>query len=146
MPLYPNATQLITQNLNAIAKGDRAKFVAIGNFTELQFQEINVYRNSMGLPPLEQNEILYMGRHHYESRSARDGYTIADMLAQIQSALSESSVVVMNARMTAIENQTPRDDGYGNQVTDRAIFELTRKKPRAELFSIIPKGDNIKPK
>ena len=43
MPLYPNATQLITQNLNAIAKGDRAKFVAIGNFTELQFQEINIY-------------------------------------------------------------------------------------------------------
>ena len=146
MPLYPNATQLITQNLNALANGDRAKFVVIGNFTEQQFQEINAYRTSTGLPPLEQNEILYMGRHHYESRSVRDGYTIADMLKQIQSALSESSVVVMNARMTAIENQTPRDDGYGNQVTDRAIFEMTSKKPRAELFSTIPKGDNIKPK
>lgn len=30
MPLYPNATQLITQNLNALANGDRAKFVVIG--------------------------------------------------------------------------------------------------------------------
>lgn len=146
MTLYPNAAQLITENLNALAKGERAKFVAIGNFTEQQFQEINAYRISNGLPPLEQNEILYMGRHHYESRVVRDGYNIADILLQIQSALSESSVVVMNARMTAIENQTPRDDGYGNQVTDRAIFELTSKKPRAELFSTIPRGDTTKPK
>nr|EQB59596.1 hypothetical protein C297_p00310 [Kingella kingae KKC2005004457] len=43
-----------------LANGDRAKFVVIGNFTEQQFQEINAYRTSTGLPPLEQNEILYM--------------------------------------------------------------------------------------
>ena len=146
MPLYPNATQLITQNLNALANGDRAKFVVIGNFTEQQFQEINAYRTSTGLPPLEQNEILYMGRHHYNSRAGRDGYAIADLLAQIQSALSANSVVLTNPGMTAIENPIPRNDGYGNQVNDRAIFELTSKKPRAELFSTIPKGDAIKTK
>ncbi|OAU96701.1 hypothetical protein AO385_0014 [Moraxella catarrhalis] len=51
----------------------------------------------------------------------------------------------MAQRMTAIQSITPRNDGYGNLVTDRAIFELTAKKPRAELFSVIPKGDNNKP-
>lgn len=141
MPLYSNAIQIIEENLNALANGNRPKFAAIGSFTQQQFDDINAYRTSLNLPPLEQNEILYMGRHHYESRIIRDGYKIKDLILQIQSALSENSVVIMNARMTAIENPTPRDDGYGHQVTDRAIFELTSKKPRAELFSTIPKGD-----
>jgi len=30
-------------------------------------------------------------------------------------------------------------------VLDRAIFECTQRKPRAELFSVIPKGDTRKP-
>lgn len=145
MPLYPNATQTILNNLTAIANGNRPKFEAIGHFTEQQFQEINAYRTSIGLPPLEQNEIVYMGRHHYNSRVGKDGYAIADLLAQIASALSASSVVLTNPGMTAIENPTPRNDGYGNQVNDRAIFELTSKRPRAELFSTIPKGDKIRP-
>lgn len=145
MPLYPNVAQTILNNLTTIANGDRPKFEAIGQFTEQQFQAINAFRSSIGLPVLEQNEILYMGRHHYNSRAGRDGYAIADLLAQIQSALSANSVVLTNPGMTAIENPIPRNDGYGNQVNDRAIFELTSKKPRAELFSTIPKGDKIKP-
>lgn len=142
MPLYPDALQKIQTNLETIANGGRPKSVAIGQFTEAQFDAINNYRLSLGLFPLEQNEILYMGKHHYASRALRDGYTISDMLQQIQSALSENSTAVMNQRMTAIENPQPRNDGYGSQVTDRAIFELTSKKPRAELFSTIPRGDN----
>jgi len=31
-------------------------------------------------------------------------------------------------------------------VMDEAIFELTTRKPKAELYSIVPKGDRIKPK
>lgn len=85
MPLYPNATQLITQNLNALANGDRAKFVVIGNFTEQQFQEINAYRTSTGLPPLEQNEILYMGRHHYNSRAGRGGMVMQSPICWLKS-------------------------------------------------------------
>lgn len=86
-----------------------------------------------------------MGRHHYESRVVRDGYNIDDLLKQIESALSDKSRIIMAQRMTAIQSITPRNDSYGNLVTDRAIFELTTKKPRAELFSVIPKGDNNKP-
>lgn len=97
------------------------------------------------MPALEQNEILYMGRYHYESHVVRDGYNIDDLLKQIESALSDKSRIIMAQRMTAIQSITPRNDGYGNLVNDRAIFELTRKKPRAELFSVIPKGDQNKP-
>lgn len=92
------------------------------------------------MPALEQNEILYIGRHHYESRVVRDGCNIDDLLKQIESTLSDKSRVIMAQRMTAIQSITPRNDGYGNPVNDRAIFELTRKKPRVELFSVIPKA------
>lgn len=48
--------------------------------------------------------------------------------------------------MTALRSTFGRDDGYGNEVFDEAIFELTARKPKAELYSIIPKGDRNKPK
>ena len=47
--------------------------------------------------------------------------------------------------MTTLENPLGRADGYGNTVHDRAVFECTTKKPRAELFSVMPKGDSRKP-
>ena len=43
--------------------------------------------------------------------------------------------------MTALKNPVQRNDGYGNNVNDLGILELTQRKPRAELFSVIPKGD-----
>ena len=65
---------------------------------------------------------------------------------QIESALVPDSIVIANPKMTAMQNPQTRDDGYGNAVHDRAIFELTQRKPRAELFSVIPKGDIDPPK
>lgn len=75
-----------------------------------------------------------------KSRVVRDGCNIDDLLKQIESTLSDKSRIIMAQRMTAIQSITPRNDGYGNLVNDRAIFELTRKKPRVELFSVIPKA------
>ncbi len=48
--------------------------------------------------------------------------------------------------MTAIKNTRLRQDGYGNEVQDEAIFELIARKPKAELYSVVPKGDKMKPK
>jgi hypothetical protein len=67
------------------------------------------------------------------------------MAAQIESALSSAPVVFANPTMTRMDNLQARADGYGNRVHDRAIFECTQRKPRAELFSVIPKGDDQKP-
>ncbi len=67
------------------------------------------------------------------------------MVRQIESALSPDALVFANLKMTAMNNPQFRADGYGNRVFDRAIFECTQRKPRAELFSVIPKGDYQKP-
>lgn len=145
MPLHENAIEIIQYNLKTIADGGRPQFQVIGFFTDFQFQEINEFRQRNNLHFLEKNEILYMGRHHYNSRVVRDGYCIEDLIKQICSSLAATSEVMVAERMTAIQSVILRNDGYGNQVLDRAIFELTSKKPRAELFSVIPKGDDNRP-
>nr|AKN38780.1 hypothetical protein [Vibrio splendidus] len=42
-------------------------------------------------------------------------------------------------------SKVPRLDAYGNTIIDNGILELMSRKPKAELFSVIPKGDKIKP-
>jgi hypothetical protein len=91
-------------------------------------------------------EVLFFGWHIYKSRIIRDGYRVADVIDQIESAMNSDSVVLDLEHMTAIENPTARADAYGNMVKDRAIFECTAHHPRPELFSVVPKGDTIKPR
>lgn len=142
MPLYENALEVIQANLEQIQNGERPKFVAIGKLTDEQLNTINQKQIEKGLPTVQCNEILYMGRHHYNSRVVKDGYAISDLLKQIESALSETSIVENNK---VLKSTIKRADGYGNMVEDRAVFEMTAKRPRMELFSVIPKGDNNKP-
>ncbi|WP_037003000.1 hypothetical protein AB3464_17460 [Pseudomonas asplenii] len=146
MPLYDHAEYLIRANLNEIAAGGRVRAVAIGVLTDVQLEAINRQKESQGLPQLEDPEIVFLGKHAYQSRVVRDGYTIDDMVAQIGAALAETAIAVASAKMTAIKSTHLRQDGYGNEVMDEAIFELTARKPKAELYSIVPKGDRIKPK
>ena len=145
MPLYRDARDRIRGNLEKLLRGERAPLIAIGAFSPLQFNEINMARRDAGLHELEQNEIVFVGRHLYESRSA-DGYSIDDIIDQIESAMSENSIAIVSPKMSCIRSQVARTDRYGNQVFDQAIFEMTSRKPRAELFSVIPRGDTNKPR
>lgn len=140
MPLSPNALDAIRMNLELLRDGGRPKVISIGVLTEEQHLAINMLRAKEGKPLLENPEILFMGRHLYESRS-RDGYAIDDMLAMIVSALSRQAVAVVHHKMTGLFNTDFRLDAYGNRVRDLAVFELYAKRPKAELFSVIPKGD-----
>lgn len=142
MPLYENALEIIRQNLEQLQNGERPRFQAIGKLTDEQLNTINQKQFEKGLPTVECNEILYMGRHHYNSRVVQDGYTISDLLKQIESVLAESSVIENNK---VLKSTIKRNDGYGNMVSDWAVFEMTAKRPRMELFSVIPKGDDKKP-
>lgn len=144
MPLYNDGEASIIENLRRLSLGERAPMVAIGCFTQIQFTELNLQRKNAGLHLLEDNEILFIGKHLYESRS-RDGYTRDDMLSQIVSAMSSTSVSFTSEIVTFTQNPNTRNDGYGNMVNDRAVFEMTRKKPKAELYSVMPKGDQHKP-
>lgn len=133
MPLRPGASEAIKKNLARLERGERASLIVIGS------------RLALGLHELAQNEIVFIGRHLYESRS-KDGYSIDDIVTQIESALATDAVADIEKFMSCTQNPNPRSDGYGNAVRDRAIFEMTAKKPRAELYSVIPKGDVKKPK
>lgn len=78
------------------------------------------------------------------------GHVVADRLAALfaqldRDGLSPPPMFVGSRAWSRIDNPIPRADRYGNLVKDRGIFEMTAKKPRAELFSVMPKGDNIKP-
>lgn len=143
--LIKDVDSQIRENLNCIDRGDRAKFITIGYFTDIQFRDINNYRAKYNLPALLSNEIIYMGRHHYNSRVIRDGYSIDDLIEQIKNSLNKDSVVVINKKGSCLQSAHARDDGYGNTVTDFAVFEFTAHKPKAELFCVVPRGDTIKP-
>lgn len=145
MPLYKNALYLLRANLEEVSRGGRVRAVVVGELTEDQHAVINQHRAAAGLPKLENPEIVFIGKHVYASRVDRDGYTIDDVIQQIMSALAADAVVLASPKMSALESTTLREDSYGNLVRDRAVFEMTQRKPRAELYSVMPKGDTIKP-
>ena len=87
---------------------------------------------------------MFLGRHLYNSRSV-DGYTIDDMVLMIRSTLSADASILLNRYKSLTWNMNGRKDGYGNTVYDQGVLEIASRLPRAELFSVIPKGDNIKP-
>jgi hypothetical protein len=145
MPLYDNAKYLIRANLEEVQRGGKVRAVIIGDFTPAQFETINQIKASVGLPLLESPEIVFLGSHVYNSRVIRDGYSLDDVMLQIESVLVATAIVLTSPRMTAIRSTVPRQDGYGNEVLDEAVFECTQRKPRAELYSVMPKGDQIKP-
>ncbi len=145
MPLSDEAPALIRANLKQLQTGNRVRLVVIGALTETQLDAINRERSAPGYPPIVA-EVVFIGRHIYESRIVRDGYRIDDVVDQIVSGMDAAAVWFQAATMTAIENPALRADRYGNSVRDRAIFECSARYPRPELFSVVPKGDRIKPK
>jgi urease gamma subunit len=144
MPLSAQGAALIRANLEQIEARQRVRLVEIGVLTTKQLSDINRHRAARGLTMVSA-EVVFIGKHIYQSRIAKDGYTIEDVIDQIANAMHADSVVLDISRMTAIEKREPREDRYGNKVRDRAVFECTTHHPRPELFSVIPKGDLNKP-
>jgi hypothetical protein len=145
MPLSEEAPALIRGNLEQLQIGKRVCLVVIGTLTGAQLRAINDERQARGYPSIA-SEVVFIGRHVYESRIERDGYNIEDVIDQIASGMDAAAVVFPAAGMTAMENPASRADRYGNTVRDRVIFECSARHPRPELFSVVPKGDTIKPK
>jgi hypothetical protein len=141
MPLHANAEQLIRGNIAVIKRGKKPRPVVIGCLTVEQLKEINAFRKHHGRPEIIA-EILFVGTHLYKSRVDGDGYTVEEILAQIESALCPDSVLIPSLKMTVIENPIRRDDGIASKVRDQAVLECTGRHPRPELYSVIPKGDD----
>jgi len=90
--------------------------------------------------------VIFYGRHLYKSRVLRDGYTVEEVIDQIASATDADAVFVHDPKMTILQNRTGRADSYGNTVRDLAVFECTTRHLQPELFSVMPKGDAVRPK
>jgi hypothetical protein len=144
MPLHPEARDLLRANLEGIRDRKKVHAVPLGALTVTQVAAINAARVRLDLNPIIA-EVLFVGGHVYRSRILGDGYTIEDVIDQISSAMEDAAIVLDAAHMTAMENPNLRADRYGNLVRDRAVFECSTRHPRPELFSIIPRGDKIKP-
>jgi hypothetical protein len=144
MPLHPHGYDLLRANLEGIGERQKVRAVLVGVLTASQVSAINSTRLLQGLSPII-SEVLFVGGHIYKSRILRDGYTIEDVIDQISNAMEDTAIVLEAIHMTAMENPLPRADRYGNFVIDRVIFECSTRHPRPELFSVIPRGDIIKP-
>jgi hypothetical protein len=144
MPLYPNAKELIRKNLEALQVGERVPRVAIGRLTKAQIEAVNAQQAAQELP-LSIDEVVFVGRHIHKRRILEECYTIEDVIDQTESALDEGSEVIATRYMTAIRNPAARADRLGNLVHDEAILECSRYRPNPEIFSVMPKGDKIKP-
>lgn len=123
-----------------LAEGEKPLVVTIGYLTAEQHAAINEHRAKQRLPELGSPEVVFLGRHLYKSRAVTDGYSIDDILDQIESAMSATSMVIATHKMTALKNKTARGDRYGNQVCDEAVFELTQRRPKARRFQWSPRA------
>jgi hypothetical protein len=144
MTLHNDAERLIRANLAEVSRKGKPRVVAIGVLTDEQLRAINEHRQRRNFAPIEA-VIVFSGKHIYKSRIEGDGYSVDDVIKQISSAMSSLSRLRISPKMTAIENPAARDDGYGNRVNDQAVLECTAKFPRAELYSVIPRGDRNRP-
>jgi len=145
MPLNENFAQLIRNNLEEISAGKRVRRVEIGTLSEEHLVQINAFRSENGFPPIIAT-IVFIGKHVHKGRIVGDGYTIDDVLEQIESALQPGAELQLTETGTALQNPNRRVDKYGNSVRDRIVLECTSHHPYPQLWSVIPIGDKNKPK
>jgi hypothetical protein len=145
MPLYADGLKKIRRNLLQAQSGQKPWVVKVGFFTPEQITQINEARTSMGFPALRP-EILFHGSHLFKSRCVENPYTIDQVLVQIQSALSDASVVDPSRPSVVIRNPNKRMDHNGILVNDEAVFECSGREPFADLYSVFPNGDGLKQK
>jgi hypothetical protein len=145
VPLYASGLRKIRRNLLRVQAGQKPRVEKIGFFTSEQIAQINAARISMGFPTLHP-EILFQGHHLYDSRCIKDLYTIDQVMEQIASALSDTSVVDPSPPSVVIRNPNRRLDHRGKLVNDEAVFECSGRHPYADLYSVIPQGDGLKQK
>ena len=118
MPLFKNAAQLIRSNLEEISAGKRVRRAEIGALSEDHLAQINAFRFANGFPPIIAT-VVFIGKHIHKGRIVRDGYTVDDILDQIESAMQPCAELQLTETGTALQNPNRRADRYGNSVRDR---------------------------
>jgi hypothetical protein len=110
LPLFADGLKKIHNNLLQVQVGEKPKRARVGTFTEGQLIEINAIRASLKFEPLL-SLFLFSGRHLYMSRCVDNGYSIEEVLVQVESALSGLSIVKMSGPAAVLHNPQKRADG-----------------------------------
>jgi hypothetical protein len=144
VPLFADGIKKIRQCLELAAAGNRSPYVKIGAFTPDQLMAINALREEENLEPIEP-VIVCDGKHLYNSRCVKDGYSIDDVVEQTELAFKLATDAERSGWSTVLRNPATRIDKEGNSIKDEIVFECHRRHPNASLFSVIPKGDGRGP-
>lgn len=144
MPLIEDANKLILKNLLKVHRGRWVKPVMIGSLTDAQLADLNAERQKRGFKPMI-GQVVFVGKHIYDSRVKEDGYSFDDVIAQIYSSMHETAVFSESPKMSGLVSSIERADAYGNRIIDNGVLECSMRFPRPELYSVIPKGDHKKP-
>jgi hypothetical protein len=139
LPLFADGLKKIRNSLQLVEEGKYSPFVKIGIFTPEQLDLINEQRAEEELEPIDAI-IIFNGKHLYKSRCVDNGYTIDEVLEQIESAFCITAEVCHNGS-TVIANRIERIDKDGHAIRDEAVFECSQRYPSPILFSVIPRGD-----
>ena len=139
MGLYQDAENLIRSNLELAARWfaleraarPRQPIVPIGELSEAQLTTINQQRHEEELPPVVA-EVLFDGRHMYESRCIEDGYTIDDVIEMVLTAFNDQARVAPGWS-TVLVSSTARTNKDGKTIRDEAVFECHGRLPHPEL-------------
>ena len=140
MILFKDGLKKIRRNLEEAHAGRRPSAVGIGKFTDEELRRINSARTARGFCPL-QPKVIFHGAHLYKSRCVENGYSIEQVMIQIESAVCETSLLEPSHASLVLRNPNGRTDEAGKCVHDEAVFECTGHFPFADLFSVIPRGD-----
>lgn len=145
MPLFADGLKKIRRSMEMAATGQRSRYQKVGVLTPDQLTAINEVRTSEGHPALEA-VIVCNGKHLYDSRCVKDGYSIDEVIAQIDTAFR----LVKNdcgrrgwATVLRSDEQPANEGGY--RITYEIVFECTSTHPNAGIFSVIPRGDGKGP-
>ena len=147
MGLNQDAERLIRSNLELAAKWfaleraarPRQPIVRIGELSEAQLTTINQQRQEEELPPVVA-EVLFDGRHMYESRCIEDGYTIDEVIEMVSVAFNDQARVA-SGWSTVLISPTTRVNKAGKSIRDEAVFECNGRLPHPELRTVVPRGD-----
>jgi hypothetical protein len=89
VPFDIDALSRIRSQLEAISNGQRPRLIAVGRLSTDQLQTINSTRIANGFSPIVA-EILFDGRHLFKSRCVDDGYTLDEVIEQLESAFTDN--------------------------------------------------------
>lgn len=144
MPLFADGLKRIRRSLERVAAGQPSWYEKVGKLSPDELTVINTIRAAEGHPPIS-GRIVCNGKHLYDSRCVKDGYSIDEVIAQTEMAFNLATRPAREGWATLLKSEQQPPNAAGYRITYEIVFECSSKHPDASLFSVIPRGDGRSP-